>query len=87
MAKNVDFLKYEKYSHLVICFDIRVNRWNNTNQMHSLITLQNTQKHFLEDQKKIEMFKFGFLKELWHVLCWQVNINVCGKIFPIWDNI
>lgn len=37
--------------------------------MHSLITLQNTQKHFHEDQKKIEMLKFGFLKKLWHVLC------------------
>lgn len=28
MAKNEDFFKYEKYSHLVICFEIRVNRWN-----------------------------------------------------------
>ena len=46
MAKNDDFFKYEKYSHSVICFEIRVNRWNNTNQMHSLITLQNTQKAF-----------------------------------------
>ena len=34
MAKNVDFLKYEKYSHLVICFEIKVNETTKIKCIH-----------------------------------------------------